>query len=129
MPVATAVAATAPFLHVRPANNKVTASRRSQREGWHQWPSYARFAAMNALERAAELLAQGAWQEAHAIVDKEESPLAAWLHGIVHTLEGDLANARYWYGAAGRDFPGPEAVNQEIAEARRAARAQSTAPR
>lgn len=26
--------------------------------------------------------------------------LAAWLHGIVHTLEGDLDNARYWYHRA-----------------------------
>jgi hypothetical protein len=45
--------------------------------------------------------------------------VAAWLHGIVHTLEGDLDNARYWYRRAGRDFPGRDAVQQEIAAARR----------
>jgi len=37
----------------------------------------------------------------------------------VHTLEGDLDNARYWYDKADRAFPGPEAVQQEIAAARR----------
>lgn len=71
------------------------------------------------LVRAAELLAAGAWQEAHAIVQKDASAFAAWLHGIVHTLEGDLDNARYWYRKAGRPFPGREAVQAEIAAALR----------
>ena len=70
------------------------------------------------LARAVELLATGAWQEAHEIVQDDESPLAAWLHGIVHALEGDLENARYWYRAAGRPFPGREAMREEIAAAR-----------
>ncbi|MDP3768885.1 MAG: hypothetical protein Q8S13_12790 [Dehalococcoidia bacterium] len=66
------------------------------------------------------MLAAGDWQEAHEIVQEEESALAAWLHGIVHTLEGDLGNARSWYRKAGRPFPGREAVKKEIAAARRA---------
>jgi len=72
------------------------------------------------LTRAVELLATGAWQPAHEIVQKETSALAAWLHGIVHTLEGDLDNARYWYRKADRVFPGPDAVQDEISAARRA---------
>jgi hypothetical protein len=71
------------------------------------------------LARAVELLAAGAWQQAHKIVQREKSALAAWLHGIVHTLEGDLDNARYWYRKADRAFPGPDAVKDEIAAARR----------
>ena len=43
-----------------------------------------------ALTRAVELLAAGEWQPAHKIVQGDTSTLAAWLHGIVHTLEGDL---------------------------------------
>jgi hypothetical protein len=74
----------------------------------------------NALARAVELLTTGAWQPAHEIVQKEKSVLAAWLHGIVHTLEGDLDNARYWYRKADRDFPGRDAVHEEIAAARTA---------
>ena len=73
----------------------------------------------DALTRAVEFLEAGAWQQAHEIVQAERSNVAAWLHGIVHTLEGDLDNARYWYRKADRAFPGPEAVQQEIAEARR----------
>jgi hypothetical protein len=72
------------------------------------------------LARAVELLGAGDWQQAHEIVQKEESALAAWLHGIVHTLEGDLDNARYWYRKAERVFPGPDAVEREIAAARTA---------
>ena len=72
----------------------------------------------DALTRALDLLDRGDWQAAHAIVQNESSTLAAWLHGIVHTLEGDLDNARYWYGKANRAFPGPEAVQGEIAAAR-----------
>jgi hypothetical protein len=72
------------------------------------------------VERAVGHLEAGRWREAHEIVQREESPLAAWLHGIVHTLEGDLGNARYWYRRAGRPFPGPEAVQAEIAAARQA---------
>ena len=71
------------------------------------------------LVRAVELLATGAWQQAHEIVQREQSALAAWLHGIVHTLEGDLDNARYWYRRADRAFPGRDAVQEEIATARR----------
>jgi hypothetical protein len=71
------------------------------------------------LGRAVEALARGAWRDAHAIVQTESSPLAAWLHGIVHMLEGDLDNARYWYRKAGRDFPGRDAVPDEIAAARK----------
>lgn len=74
------------------------------------------------LARAVELLEQGAWQQAHEILQKDYSPMAAWLHGIVHMLEGDLENARYWYGRAQREFPAGDAVEQEIDAARRALR-------
>ena len=72
------------------------------------------------LEHALDLLAEGRWQQAHEIVQKDESALAAWLHGIVHTLEGDLDNAQYWYRKTDRAFPGAGAVSDELAAARRA---------
>jgi hypothetical protein len=72
------------------------------------------------LTRAVELLAAGDWKQAHEIVQKEKSTLAAWLHGIVHILEGDLDNARGWYKRAERPFPGGDAAPAEIAAARRA---------
>jgi hypothetical protein len=71
-----------------------------------------------ALRRALELLAAGDWQQAHTIVQEHKTPLAAWLHGIVHTLEGDLDNAQYWYRKADRVFRGADAVQDEIAAAK-----------
>ncbi len=65
-----------------------------------------------------ELLARGAWQDAHVIVQQENSTAAAWLHGIVHTLEGDLENAQHWYRKAKRLFPGADAVHTELSAAR-----------
>lgn len=70
------------------------------------------------LARALEHLEAGDWQRAHEIVQGDESALAAWMHGIVHTLEGDLDNARHWYNRAKREFPGRSGVQQEIAAAR-----------
>ena len=70
------------------------------------------------LTRALDFLAAGEWQHAHEIVQVDKSELASWLHGIVHTLEGDLDNARYWYRRTTREFPGAAAVQREIVAAR-----------
>lgn len=72
------------------------------------------------LRHAADLLADGDWQGAHAIVQDDPSTLAAWMHGIVHLLEGDTSNASYWYGQARRPFPPAGTVRDEV-EAVRAA--------
>ena len=68
------------------------------------------------MQKALAHLEAGEWQAAHEIVQKDEdSPLACWAHGIVHVMEGDLSNARYWYGAAKRPFPKDYSVPAEIA--------------
>jgi hypothetical protein len=74
--------------------------------------------AAESLRRAADLLAAGDWQAAHLIVQDDPSPLAAWMHGIVHLLEGDVSNARYWYRQAHRRFPDGVDVRAEIEAAR-----------
>lgn len=68
------------------------------------------------LHAAVEFLERQDWKAAHEIVQKdEESPLACWAHGIVHLMEGDVSNARYWYRAARRAFPSDPSVKDEIA--------------
>ena len=67
------------------------------------------------LRQAAEHLAAGEWQAAHEIVQvDEDSALACWAHGIVHIMEGDLPNARYWYAQAKRSFPAQPDAGSEI---------------
>lgn len=57
-----------------------------------------------ALQVALDHLDQGDWDAAHKIVQSDESATGCWVHGIVHVMEGDLDNARYWYGRAARVF-------------------------
>jgi hypothetical protein len=46
--------------------------------------------------------ARGQWDTAHGIVQDEASREAAWVHAYLHRVEGDSANAGYWYRQAGR---------------------------
>ena len=63
------------------------------------------------LDTAIAHLRNGDWQRAHDLVQHDESPLGCWAHGIVHMIEGDIGNARYWYRRAHRSFPAtPEAT-------------------
>ena len=67
------------------------------------------------LERAVRLLESGDWKAAHEIVQQdEESSLYCWAHGIVHVMEGDASNARYWYRQAKRPFPLEFSAAKEI---------------
>ena len=71
------------------------------------------------LRQAVALLAAGDWRAAHEIVQEdEESRLSCWAHGIVHLMEGDVANARYWYRVAGRVLRENFSVEAEIAALR-----------
>jgi len=45
------------------------------------------------------------WQKAHELVMDLEDKAAYHMHGLVHRLEGDMDNARYWYGRAGVPLP------------------------
>ena len=68
------------------------------------------------LRSALRLLQEGDWRAAHEIVqDDEESPLSCWAHGLVHLMEGDVSNARYWYRLAGRVLRQDYSVEHEIA--------------
>lgn len=70
-----------------------------------------------ALRTAINHLDKGDWDAAHKIVQSDESPAGCWVHGIVHVMEGDLDNARYWYGRAERVFS--EDTVKEIAAVRK----------
>jgi hypothetical protein len=71
------------------------------------------------LQRAVALLEAGDWQGAHGIVQDDSSQMSCWAHGIVHMLEGDTSNARYWYRQAKRPFPREASAAKEIASLKR----------
>lgn len=55
------------------------------------------------LVNAIELALAGNWDAAHGLVQQYEIDSgAAWLHAVLHKIEGDLDNSRYWYRRAGK---------------------------
>ena len=45
----------------------------------------------------------GRWDEAHGIVQQDEADATAcWIHAVLHAIEGDRGNARYWFAKAGK---------------------------
>jgi hypothetical protein len=56
-----------------------------------------------AWRRAVDLALAGRWEEAHEVVQRDEAdPTAAWIHAVLHKIEGDAGNARFWYRRADR---------------------------
>lgn len=57
------------------------------------------------LTRAVELALAGDWEGAHAIAQAhEDESMACWIHAVLHKIEGDAENARYWYARAGQAY-------------------------
>ena len=61
-------------------------------------------------------LRRNEWNKAHAIVMGMRDKLAFRIHGLLHRIEGDLANARYWYGRAAVPFRKSNSAASEIEE-------------
>ena len=57
--------------------------------------------------------ARGDWDRAHRCVQGHEGEADCdWVHAHLHRQEGDLDNARYWYGRAGKPFPDPSLTDE-----------------
>jgi hypothetical protein len=68
------------------------------------------------LATACDLALAGDWAGAHEIVQRDEDDKAScWIHAVLHKIEGDAANSRYWYGEAGQFY---ESFSDPTAELR-----------
>jgi hypothetical protein len=67
---------------------------------------------LGAVERALD----GDWGSAHRIVQEIDDPVAAWIHAVVHRMEGDVSNARYWYRRCGRQLREDVPTTAELRE-------------
>ena len=61
-------------------------------------------------------LRRNEWDKAHAIVMGMRDKLAFRIHGLLHRIEGDLDNARYWYARAAVPFAKSKSAASEIDE-------------
>jgi hypothetical protein len=74
-----------------------------------------------ALVDAVELALGGDWQGAHEIAQQHEGDaIANWIHAVVHRMEGDLGNARYWYRRCQREWRRDLSTEGELLEIRAA---------
>ena len=55
---------------------------------------------------------KGDWEAAHGIAQDIETPTGSWLHALLHLIEGDLSNARYWFVEAGRPMKKPSQIDE-----------------
>ena len=74
------------------------------------------------LLKAIDLALSGEWDAAHKLVQQYEDTTAAWIHAVLHKIESDDHNSRYWYRRAGKlehvsDEPTAElaVIRQEVA--------------
>ncbi len=57
------------------------------------------------LIRAIDLALGGSWDEAHRVAQAQEGDATAdWLHAVLHKIEGDNDNSRYWYRRTSHTF-------------------------
>jgi len=70
------------------------------------------------LLKAIDLALKGEWNKAHQIVQQYEDITASWIHAVLHKIEGDQDNRRYWYRRAGKLERFSDEPNAELAEIR-----------
>ncbi len=46
---------------------------------------------------AVQAAQNGDWETAHNIAQDYNDSTANWLHAVLHKMEGDAGNSRYWY--------------------------------
>jgi hypothetical protein len=62
----------------------------------------------------------GDWQRAHKIAQQDEDdPLACWIHAVLHKIEGDAGNSRYWYSRTTHSYGEFADARQELAAIKR----------
>lgn len=54
---------------------------------------------------ATQAALNGDWHTAHNIAQKYSDTTANWLHAVLHKIEGDEWNSKYWYArTAGKSY-------------------------
>ena len=65
--------------------------------------------------KAIDLALSGKWDEAHTIVQEINTDFAQWIHAVLHKIEGDESNSRYWYNRSGlRTYESYKNPDQEL---------------
>jgi hypothetical protein len=49
------------------------------------------------LMQAVQLALDADWDASHKIAQDYSDPIANWIHAVLHKIEGDVWNSKYWY--------------------------------
>ena len=71
-------------------------------------------------QQAIDLALDGDWDASHKIVQDFSDHYANWIHAVLHKIEGDEWNSKYWYQRTDakqfEDFADPD---EELVEIKR----------
>lgn len=70
-------------------------------------------AALSAELKSLWLAKKGEWHASHDICQDIPTKLGSWIHALLHTIEGDLGNAGYWYARAGEPAIDMDGIDDE----------------
>ena len=57
----------------------------------------------------------GRWDDAHRLCQAMEGDKTAdWLHAVLHKIEGDEGNSRYWYRRSGQSYEAWADAGEEL---------------
>jgi hypothetical protein len=57
------------------------------------------------LKIAVQAALDGDWDKSHKIAQDFSDPMANWIHAVLHKMEGDEWNSKYWYArTAGKKY-------------------------
>jgi hypothetical protein len=51
----------------------------------------------DALKIAVQAALDGEWDKSHKIAQDYSDVMANWIHAVLHKIEGDVWNSKYWY--------------------------------
>lgn len=68
-----------------------------------------------ALLLAVQAALDGDWDKSHKIAQDYSDTTANWIHAVLHKIEGDAWNSRYWYArTAGKHYEDFGDANAEL---------------
>ncbi len=67
------------------------------------------------LKQSVRLALEGDWDASHNIAQDYSDPIANWIHAVLHKIEGDEFNSKYWYKkTAGQQYETFESAKNEL---------------
>jgi len=67
------------------------------------------------LKQAVQLALDGEWDASHKIAQDYSDPIANWIHAVLHKIEGDVWNSKYWYArTAGKQYEDYHEADKEL---------------